>query len=74
MHMVSALLYSFLVIIMFHSALLGTYLMSCRNSRSLILLFSILRFLITIIIVFSAHKYFIDFFKKMWHVTYQNNP
>ena len=42
MHMVSALLYSFLVIIMFHSALLGTYLMSCRNSRSLILLFSIL--------------------------------
>ena len=33
-----------------------------------------LRFLITIIIVFSAHKYFIDFFKKMWHVTYQNNP
>ena len=32
------------------------------------------RFLITIIIVFSAHKYFIDFFKKMWHVTYQNNP
>ena len=32
-----------------------------------------LRFLITIIIVFSAHKYFIDFFKKMWHVTYQNN-
>ena len=34
----------------------------------------LLRFLITIIIVFSAHKYFIDFFKKMWHVTYQNNP
>ena len=33
-----------------------------------------LRFLITIIIVFSAHKYFIDFLKKMWHVTYQNNP
>ena len=36
--------------------------------------FGYLRFLITIIIVFSAHKYFIDFFKKMWHVTYQNNP
>ena len=41
---------------------------------NLIILCLTLRFLITIIIVFSAHKYFIDFFKKMWHVTYQNNP